>query len=106
MAVASGVLGSILDWLRAGYPDGMPSTDYVPLMVVLGPPAEHRRGPRRRRRAGPTGDLPADPPRSTTSTSAPRSPRSPTSCPAEDDVSRVRARLAQGGWPLADPRVA
>ena len=26
--------------------------------------------------------------------------------PREEDVSRVRTRLALGGWPLADPRTA
>lgn len=28
-------LTSILDWLRAGYPEGVPATDYVPLIALL-----------------------------------------------------------------------
>jgi hypothetical protein len=29
-------LGKIVGWLRAGYPDGMPERDYIPLMALLG----------------------------------------------------------------------
>jgi hypothetical protein len=27
---------SILSWLRAGYPEGLPPTDYIPLFALLG----------------------------------------------------------------------
>ena len=30
-----GVLQSIVSWLRAGYPYGVPETDYVPLLALL-----------------------------------------------------------------------
>ncbi|MGV7637474.1 DUF3349 domain-containing protein, partial [Mycobacterium kansasii] len=30
-----GFLARIVDWLRAGYPDGVPSTDYQPLLALL-----------------------------------------------------------------------
>ena len=29
------LLGSILNWLRAGYPDGVPGPDRVPLLALL-----------------------------------------------------------------------
>ena len=29
------LLGSILQWLRAGYPDGVPGSDRVPLLALL-----------------------------------------------------------------------
>jgi hypothetical protein len=29
------VLASIIGWLRAGYPDGVPEHDYVPLLALL-----------------------------------------------------------------------
>jgi Protein of unknown function (DUF3349) len=29
------VLQSIVDWLRAGYPDGVPPNDYIPLLALL-----------------------------------------------------------------------
>ena len=28
-------LSSIVDWLRAGYPDGVPEHDYLPLFALL-----------------------------------------------------------------------
>ena len=28
-------LGSIVSWLRAGYPEGVPESDYIPLLAVL-----------------------------------------------------------------------
>src|ERR1700684_3512112 len=30
------VLQLVVSWLRAGHPDGVPTTDYVPLFAVLG----------------------------------------------------------------------
>ena len=29
-------LSSIIDWLRAGYPEGVPDVDYIPLFALLG----------------------------------------------------------------------
>jgi Protein of unknown function (DUF3349) len=29
------VLHSIVDWLRAGYPEGVPPNDYIPLLALL-----------------------------------------------------------------------
>jgi len=29
------VLDSIVDWLKSGYPDGVPDTDYIPLLALL-----------------------------------------------------------------------
>jgi hypothetical protein len=31
----SGLVGRVVDWLRAGYPSGLPDTDYVPLVALL-----------------------------------------------------------------------
>ena len=31
----SGLVGRVLGFLRAGYPDGVPATDYVPLFALL-----------------------------------------------------------------------
>jgi hypothetical protein len=28
-------LTSVVDWLRAGYPDGVPERDYLPLLALL-----------------------------------------------------------------------
>jgi Protein of unknown function (DUF3349) len=91
------VLNSIITWLRAGYPEGVPDVDYIPLFALLGSEltdAEVKE----------IGDELA-------STSDPDSAQtiraaitSVTSQPANAaDVARVRARLAAGGWPLAKP---
>ena len=32
---STSLLGSILNWLRAGYPEGVPGTDRVPLLALL-----------------------------------------------------------------------
>jgi len=94
MAVPS-VLQSIVDFLRAGYPEGVPEHDYQPLFALL------------RRQLSPeevlavadelaaTGD-------ETTAEAIHQAIRSTTSVePNEKDVARVRAQLAAGGWPLA-----
>ncbi|MGW0042712.1 DUF3349 domain-containing protein [Rhodococcus sp. NPDC003348] len=90
-------LTSILGWLRAGYPNGVPEQDYVPLIALL------------RRR------LSDDEVR--TVTDALVDQESPVDridigvlitkvtdeMPLETDIARVRAHLAAGGWPLAGP---
>ena len=35
MADRAPLLAGIVDWLRAGYPDGVPETDYLPLFALL-----------------------------------------------------------------------
>lgn len=35
MSLGPSFLAKIVDWLRAGYPDGVPSTDYQPLLALL-----------------------------------------------------------------------
>ena len=30
------VLNKIVEWLRAGYPEGVPDVDYIPLFALLG----------------------------------------------------------------------
>jgi hypothetical protein len=30
------VLNDIIKWLRAGYPEGVPDVDYIPLFALLG----------------------------------------------------------------------
>jgi hypothetical protein len=34
-ATRPGVVGRIVDWIRAGYPSGLPDQDYVPLVALL-----------------------------------------------------------------------
>ena len=86
-------LEAILAWLRAGYPEGVPPTDYIPLLALLA------------RRL--TGDEVKEVARElmqrdnfdpvdigvliTQITDQP---------PSHEDIERVRERLAAKGWPL------
>ena len=94
------VLSSIVSWLRAGYPEGVPNVDYVPLFALL---------------ASQLTDAEvvaiADELANTSDAASAQEIRSAitnvTSSTAKDsDVARVRARLAEGGWPLAKPDIA
>lgn len=88
-------LQSVVTFLRAGYPDGVPEQDYIPLLALLrrqltdeevvsvadGLANGH----------GPTS--PADIRAAITAVTR--------NSPSDTDLGRVRARLAAGGWPLA-----
>ncbi|MET0197490.1 DUF3349 domain-containing protein [Rhodococcus sp. RS1C4] len=97
MAVPS-FLQSILEWLRAGYPEGVPDADYVPLLALL-----TRRLTEDEIQAVVDaliagGQLPAD-----KAGIAVVITKVTNEMPREEDISRVRSKLAAGGWPLADP---
>ncbi|WP_250037971.1 DUF3349 domain-containing protein [Paractinoplanes maris] len=99
----SNFLVRAVDWLRAGYPTGVPRRDYVALLGVL------------RRK------LTEEEVRKIANDLAEQSLQSPDPINAQDietmikdsmlqhatpeDVVRVSARLAAGGWPLADPPI-
>jgi Protein of unknown function (DUF3349) len=95
---------SVLDWLRAGYPEGIPPQDYVPILGVL----------QRRLTSAEIHTISeglAEQLRHTDDTIT----RADIEAMIEDtvyqralasDVARVSARLAAGGWPLADPHSA
>ena len=91
------LLSKIITWLRAGYPEGVPEHDYIPLFALLGSQL--------------TNDevtLIAD---ELAFSSAPESADAikkaiadvTHTVPGEADINRVRSHLAAGGWPLAVP---
>jgi len=88
-------LNSIISWLRAGYPEGVPSVDYIPLFALLGSQLTdnevHEIGEELASESDPD------------SAEAIRAAiKDVTRHQANDaDVARVRSRLAAGGWPLA-----
>nr|WP_246598602.1 DUF3349 domain-containing protein [Nocardia tengchongensis] len=99
------MLQKVLDWLKAGYPQGIPQSDYVALLAVL-----HRRLTDyevqlvverlvRDRVAG-TDIERADIERADIEAAIARVAKEQ---PGEDDIARVASRLAAGGWPLATP---
>jgi hypothetical protein len=93
----------VLNWLEAGYPDGIPRQDRFPLIALL----------RRRLTEDQTREIVADltaPGALETRGDDPITSdeitelisRQLAESPSPEDVSRVSARLAAGGWPLAD----
>lgn len=90
-------LSSIVAWLRAGYPDGVPQNDYLPLLALLARRlttdevkfvAQQVSG----RPELDNIDIGAEIIRIT------------DELPSPQDVERVRERLVILGWPLDDPR--
>jgi hypothetical protein len=91
-------LSKIIDWLRAGYPEGVPHVDYIPLFALLG---KHLTDDEVKLVADEL-ELSSDP----ASGDAIRKAITVVSGhpPVYDsDIDRVRAHLAAGGWPLSDP---
>ncbi len=89
-------LASALRWLRAGYPEGIPTTDRVPLLALL----RHRLTAQELDHIVnilvEQGDLPV-------SQEEIRAAVEQVSRqnPSDEDCARVSARLAGGGWPLS-----
>jgi hypothetical protein len=90
-------LHAIIGWLRAGYPEGVPNVDYVPLFALLGSQLSDAEVLAIADELASSSDP--------QSAEAIRSAiKTVTNEPARDsDIARVRARLAAGGWPLAKP---
>ncbi len=95
----SNVFERIVHWVRAGYPDGVPQEDYVALLAVL-----HRRLTDHEVRSiadqlvAESGDGVID--REAIGAAITELAHEQ---PGDDDIARVAARLAAGGWPLAHP---
>lgn len=91
------VIQKVISWLRAGYPEGVPQHDYLPLFALLGSEL--------------TNDEVAQIIDELTSSADPESKETVKAAiasitntrPSDADINRVRARLAAGGWPLAKP---
>ena len=90
-------LAKIVAWLNAGYPEGVPGPDRVPLMALL------------------TRRLTNDEVKAVAQDLIDRGDfdhidigvlitQVTDELPREEDIERVRARLAATGWPLDDPR--
>jgi hypothetical protein len=91
------VLSKVIAWLRAGYPEGVPDVDYIPLFALLGSQLTNEEV-----------NLIAN---ELASAAKPESQEAikkaitdvTNTRPNDADINRVRARLAEGGWPLANP---
>ena len=91
------VLSKIVDWLRAGYPEGVPEHDYIPLFALLGSQLSNDE-------VNLIGDelaMSSDPESAEAIKKAIAAVTHTK--PNDADINRVRAHLAAGGWPLAVP---
>ena len=97
----SNFLTRSVEWLRAGYPTGVPRQDYVALLGLL----------RRKLTEDEVHKIAQDLADQSVLTADPISVQdieemindAVLQSATADDVSRVSARLASGGWPLVDP---
>jgi hypothetical protein len=94
----SDVLAKIVGFLRAGYPEGVPDRDYMPLVALL------------RRRLS-DDEVVAVATELISSGGAPVQgtdvrvaiTKLTNELPSPDDTERVKRRLAAAGWPVSDP---
>jgi hypothetical protein len=91
------IVQRVVDWLRAGYPEGVPDVDYIPLFALLGTELTNHDVELIAEDLAETSD-PASAEEIKKAIAAVTNTK-----PNQADVNRVRARLAGGGWPLAKP---
>lgn len=98
-ALNSNFLQSVLGWLHSGYPNGIPRTDYYPLLALL-------------KRSLSEDDVV----QATFTVLKDSNPDDPVTAeqireairdvvakePTPDEINQVAGRLAMVGWPLAD----
>jgi hypothetical protein len=93
----NGFLSKIINWVTAGYPEGIPRTDYFPVLALLSRRLSNddvKAVAHALMQRGDFDDVDIGVAISQLTDEMPN--------PA--DVERVRARLAEKGWPLDDPR--
>jgi len=90
-------LSAIVSWLHAGYPEGVPPTDYLPVLALLTrrlTTDEVKLVAAQLMRQGDFDDVDI----------GVAITQITDELPSADDIERVRQRLAAKGWPLDDPR--
>jgi hypothetical protein len=96
------VLQQVLNWLRAGYPAGIPREDYVALFAVLHRKLTDAEIQQIASELATDANANSDNAIGRTDIEAAIAGLAKET-PAEADISRVASRLAAGGWPLAQP---
>ena len=91
-------LTKIVGWLRAGYPEGVPEHDYMPLFALLGSQLTNDEVTLIADELSFSAD-----PGSAEAIKEAISAITHNPEVHESDINRVRAHLAAGGWPLAEP---
>jgi hypothetical protein len=90
-------LSSVVSWLRAGYPEGIPPNDTFPVLALLTRRLSNDEVVLVARELTQRADFDAVDIGVAIS-------KLIDELPSEEDVERVRTRLAAHGWPLDDPR--
>ena len=96
-----GFLGSIVSWLRAGYPEGVPESDYIPLLAVLARRLSNEEVIAVAHELIAAGELPVD-----DIDIGSVIVKMTDELPRDEDINRVRENLSGHGWPLAEPRAS
>jgi hypothetical protein len=91
------LLTRIVGWLRAGYPEGVPRHDYLPLFALLGSQLTNDEVTLIADELSFSADPESAQAIKKAITAITRTQAN------ESDINRVRAHLAAGGWPLAAP---
>jgi hypothetical protein len=97
----SNFLARALEWLRAGYPAGVPRQDYVALLGLLRRKLTDEEVHRIAQDLAAQAQQTSDP--ITTEVVEQMINGAVLQEASQEDVARVSAHLAAGGWPLADP---
>jgi hypothetical protein len=90
-------LTSVVAWLRAGYPEGIPPTDYFPVLALLSRRLSHdevKQIAREFKHSAGFDDVDI----------GVLITRLTDELPSPEDIERVRERLVTKGWPLDDAR--
>lgn len=89
---------SVLDWLHKGYPEGVPPTDYYPLLALLARSLDEDEVVRATwivlRQTRPDDPVTEDQIRAAVQAVIAKKP-------SANEINQVASRLAQVGWPLA-----
>ncbi len=94
-SVVGRALAGVVNWLRAGYPEGVPEGDFIPLVAIL-----ERRLTKREVKAV-TRELKANGLLAATSTDIEEAiARQIHESPTQADIERVTAHLKAKGWPV------
>ena len=99
--VRSNFVMRAVEWLRAGYPAGVPRGDYVALLGLLRRKLTEEEVHKIAQDLADQSVLGGDP--ITVQDIEEMINESVLQAASADDVARVSARLAAGGWPLVDP---
>ena len=95
----SGLVGRVLGFLRAGYPDGVPANDYVPLVALLRRRLSDDEVRAVARELTASGVLPVNVVDIEVAIT-----KAIAGLPSAEEVERVKERLVAAGWPVSDAR--